>query len=51
MPADADVIAEDSTVLKSDTVSCEVNISLVRPSGGTSATANGVTSSLQQLEV
>lgn len=51
MPADANVIAEDSTVLKSDTVSCEVTIFLVRASSGTSATANGVTSSLQQLEV
>jgi hypothetical protein len=51
MAADANVIAEDSTVLRSDTVSCEVTVILVRPDSGIAATANGAASSLQQLEV
>ena len=51
MSADANVIAEDSTVLRSDIVSCEVTIILVRPTSKPAAAANGMTSSLQQLEV
>lgn len=51
MSADANVIAEESTVLRSDNVSCEVTIILVRPSGDPSAAANGMSSSLQTLQL
>jgi isoleucyl-tRNA synthetase len=51
MSADANVIAEESTVLRSDNVSCEVTIVLVRPSGGSAAAGNGMPSSLQTLQL
>lgn len=51
MPADAELIAEDATVLRSDTLSSEVVIVLVRPSSSKAADANGTTDSLQHMKV
>lgn len=55
MPQGAHVIAEDEAMLRSETLSCDVTVILVRPSGSTAApsaeAANGTAESLQQLQV